>query len=283
MSNKNEPAPWQQGSMKTPVNKTSKKTLMQTTHTKTPEQGDKGTIGNEPLYKGDLSSEEVERRFNKESTPTEDNAPQKKPEPNTKRLGTFYNQCSYEIPSKLPQSMCDVMSDYFGNLDSQRPQSDDIKNVDVTWGNHNDWVGPFLYQYIAQANEHLFQYDITGLYFNELCHISMNEGSEYQWHSDSNDTNYLAFEPPHSRSYLNYPKTEYVRKLSFVLQLSDGDDYEGGDVKLRLNTPNENVIHMNRDRGVMAVFDSRTRQCVEPVTKGTRKAVVGWAIGPRWK
>ena len=39
---------------------------------------------------------------------------------------------------------------------------------------------------------------------------------------------------------------------------------------------------MPRKRGVVALFDSRTQHRVEKVTKGTRKALVGWCVGSHW-
>ena len=80
--------------------------------------------------------------------------------------------------------------------------------------------------------------------------------------------------------YLN-KQTEYVRKLSFTLQLSDPDDYEGGNVEL-INEANENYI-APRQRGTIILFDSRTQHRVNKVTKGTRRSIVGWVVGPRWK
>ena len=39
---------------------------------------------------------------------------------------------------------------------------------------------------------------------------------------------------------------------------------------------------MPRKRGCIALFDSKTLHRVMPVTKGTRKALVGWCLGPQW-
>ena len=38
-----------------------------------------------------------------------------------------------------------------------------------------------------------------------------------------------------------------------------------------------------RKRGTIVLFDSRTQHRVLKVTKGTRKSIVGWTVGPRWK
>ena len=72
-----------------------------------------------------------------------------------------------------------------------------------------------------------------------------------------------------------------VRKLSFALQLSDPDDYEGGNVQL-LDESGSNYL-APRKRGTMILFDSRTQHRVLKVTKGVRKSIVGWTVGPRWK
>ena len=74
---------------------------------------------------------------------------------------------------------------------------------------------------------------------------------------------------------------EMVRKLSFSLQLSHPDDYEGGNVQL-LDEAGKSYI-TPRQRGTIVLFDSRTQHRVLKVTKGVRKSIVGWTVGPRWK
>ena len=72
-----------------------------------------------------------------------------------------------------------------------------------------------------------------------------------------------------------------VRKLSFAMQLSSPDDYEGGNVQL-LDESGKSYI-MPRKKGSIMLFDSRTQHRVHKVTKGVRKSIVGWTVGPRWK
>ena len=38
-----------------------------------------------------------------------------------------------------------------------------------------------------------------------------------------------------------------------------------------------------KQRGTMIVFDSRVRHRVRKIKSGTRKSIVGWVVGPRWK
>ena len=65
------------------------------------------------------------------------------------------------------------------------------------------------------------------------------------------------------------------------MQLSDPDDYEGGNVQL-MDEGGESYI-CPRQRGCIVLFDSRTPHRVQKVTKGIRKSIVGWTVGPRWK
>jgi PKHD-type hydroxylase len=74
---------------------------------------------------------------------------------------------------------------------------------------------------------------------------------------------------------------EMVRKLSFALQLSSPDDYEGGNVQL-MDEAGKSYV-MPRKKGSMVLFDSRTQHRVLKVKKGVRKSIVGWVVGPRWK
>ena len=63
------------------------------------------------------------------------------------------------------------------------------------------------------------------------------------------------------------------------MQLSDENDYEGGDLVFHTGYAKEKA---NRGKGSVIVFDSRVYHEVTPVTKGTRKSLVCWARGPRW-
>ena len=77
--------------------------------------------------------------------------------------------------------------------------------------------------------------------------------------------------------------TENVRKLSFSLQLSDPDDYEGGNVILLDEGGSNRKYVAPRKKGSIILFDSRTKHCVNVVKKGIRKSIVGWVVGPRWR
>ena len=75
--------------------------------------------------------------------------------------------------------------------------------------------------------------------------------------------------------------SQKIRKLSLILQLSDPDDYEGGEVQF-MNSSGKSFF-APKTRGTILVFDSRTMHRVKKVTSGNRKSIVAWVEGPRWK
>lgn len=75
--------------------------------------------------------------------------------------------------------------------------------------------------------------------------------------------------------------TGYDRKLSFILQLSNADEYEGGELEfqhIRDWDPSQ-----FKQKGKMLVFPSVMYHRVAPVTAGVRRSLVGWVEGAPWR
>ena len=70
-----------------------------------------------------------------------------------------------------------------------------------------------------------------------------------------------------------------MRKLSFILQLSDPDDYEGGSFCIHTGVKE----YPEMKQGSIYAFPSYMLHEVEPVTKGKRCTLVWWANGPNFK
>lgn len=70
-----------------------------------------------------------------------------------------------------------------------------------------------------------------------------------------------------------------VRKLSLTLQLTDGSEYQGGDLEFLDN------IEAGRQRalGTVTIFPSFLAHRVSPVTSGIRHSLVAWACGPSFR
>lgn len=67
------------------------------------------------------------------------------------------------------------------------------------------------------------------------------------------------------------------RKLTIIVQLSDEDDYDGGNLIVQNY---EKFQIMPRKRGTIIIFPSFLLHKVEPVTRGIRNSLVTFAYGP---
>jgi PKHD-type hydroxylase len=147
-----------------------------------------------------------------------------------------------------------------------------------TWIPENHWISGFFWHYIQKANRENFLYELTCIDDGSLQYTFYNKGQFYDWHSDSNLANYYT---PNTFLECLQPPLEHIRKLSAVIQLSDENSYEGGD--LEIQDEDLNVYKAPREQGTIIIFDSRSRHRVTKVTKGVRKSIVCWVLGPRWK
>lgn len=157
------------------------------------------------------------------------------------------------------------------------------RNSQNAWIPTSHWVGGFVWHYVQRANRNNFLFDLTNIEGESIQYTRYREGEFYSWHDDVNPSNFYApieGKENWASNFVN-ESVEKVRKLSFVLQLSDPDDYEGGNLQL-LDESKVSYI-APRQRGTIILFDSRTSHRVQKVTSGERKSLVGWVVGPRWK
>ena len=202
----------------------------------------------------------------------------------------------------LPKDIVNILDDYVSEkFDSEMKDSELIgrhkdknkRNSENAWINTNHWIAGFLWHYVNKANRENFLYDLTNIDGENLQYTKYSEGQYYNWHNDAGINNY--YKPQYVANSGNsnddsdnlqvtdFLKTscELVRKLSFTLQLSDPDEYEGGNVQL-IDDSGKSYI-APRQRGTIILFDSRTQHRVIKVKKGVRKSIVGWVLGPRWR
>ncbi len=162
----------------------------------------------------------------------------------------------------------------------------DKRNSQNAWVPTTHWLGGFMWHYIERANRENFLYDLRCIDGESMQYTQYGPGQFYSWHNDAGIAG--AYKPQSvgnrqeglANDFLN-ENIELVRKLSFVLQLSDPDDYEGGNLQL-LDEGGASYF-APRKRGTIILFDSRTQHRVLPVKSGLRKSIVGWTVGPRWK
>jgi PKHD-type hydroxylase len=126
----------------------------------------------------------------------------------------------------------------------------------------NKWIFERFTGLINNANERFFKFELSRL--ESLQYTVYNKGQFYRDHMD------LGYKNPNNA----------IRKLSFTMQLSDPADYDGGELLIK-HGPTPDVARKNR--GAITIFPSYIMHEVTPVTRGTRKSIVGWVTGPRWR
>ena len=115
---------------------------------------------------------------------------------------------------------------------------------------------------IIYSNENYFAYDIYSWFAENFLKLNIyteNDG-EYDWHIDGNATNMVV---------------DY--KMTVVMNISDDNNYEGGQFEL-LNGP-----EFNLKKGEIIIFGSHHAHRVKPVTSGIRKTLTFWVNGPKWR
>ena len=196
-----------------------------------------------------------------------------------------------DIPEKIVETIEEDLTFNFQNQMGDSKLMGDALNRDKRNSKNaciptTHWTAGFVWHYIERANRENFLYDIRNIDGENMQFTQYDVGEFYSWHNDAGISG--QYKPVsvgnhhegRAQDYLN-ENLELVRKLSFVVQLSDPDDYEGGN--LQLLAEDGKSYFAPRKRGTVIVFDSRTSHRVLKVTKGIRKSLVGWVVGPRWK
>ena len=118
---------------------------------------------------------------------------------------------------------------------------------------------------ISTVNSNGWRFDLAGFVADDMPYVMRYPESmqgHNDWHMDM------------GRAYAA------SRKLGFTIQLTNPDDYEGGDLEF-YNV--EIGAKSMRQKGTLAIFPTYWLHRVTPVTKGTRDAVVGWVHGPSFR
>jgi len=160
----------------------------------------------------------------------------------------------------------DALEKQHSKLDKGELSPKEIRISDIAWinpDNETKWIFDKLSWILRQLNAQFYRFNITG--FDEpLQYTTYNgreedgEGGHYYWHRDTGG--------------------DSPRKLSLVMQLSEPDEYEGGE--LEILGGNGQILRVDKKKGFIAMFPSYHSHRVTPVTSGVRKSLVVWASGP---
>ena len=198
--------------------------------------------------------------------------------------------------SAIPPRICDDIIKYglsqaetmartggYDNRELTKKEIKDIKrkrNSDVVWLNDR-WIYKEIQPYVDQANKNAgwnFQWD-----WSESCQFTKYKLNQYyDWHCDSWD-----------KPYIEEGSTKgKIRKLSMTCQLTDGSEYEGGELEFDFRNYDPHMRDESKHRiqckeilpkGSIIVFPSFVWHRVKPVTKGVRYSLVVWNLGYPFK
>ena len=163
---------------------------------------------------------------------------------------------------EIPDEICDYI---INNIDDNLYKKGKVannklnstRNVNIQTTNIN-WINALLGGYIRYANSENFHYNLSDNDIESAQISKYSVGEYYDEHIDFGKDNNL------------------TRKLSLTVQLSDENDYEGGDLIFYTGSVREQAP---RGKGSVIVFDSRLYHEITPVSKGTRYSLVKWYHG----
>lgn len=155
-----------------------------------------------------------------------------------------------------------------------RQQKIDVRNVQtmpISMDTPHYWIYKRIYDYIEVANKEYYDFR---LYENVDGKIQ---------HSMQEPINYLRYTAPDNKYdwHLDIGEDSYTRKLSVIIQLSESDEYEGGDFQYFV-TGIHDLPKQCREKASVIVFPSYVSHRITKVTKGCRESLVTWIRGPRF-
>tara|TARA_R100000322_G_scaffold141435_1_gene97236 strand:+ start:1379 stop:2011 length:633 start_codon:yes stop_codon:yes gene_type:complete len=208
-------------------------------------------------------------------------------------LSNYY----WYFKSAIPPKVCDDIIKYglskeevmaktggIGNRKLKKQEVRDLKRKrfsDVVWLT-DPWIYKEIYPYIYRANKNAgwnFEYENSEAF--QFTKYKLNQ--HYDWHIDS-------WEKPYDKPNSN--QHGKIRKLSMTCQLSDGSEYEGGELEFdfknyapHMRDSSKHVVQAKEilPKGSIIVFPSFVWHRVQPVTKGVRYSLVLWTLGYPYK
>lgn len=137
------------------------------------------------------------------------------------------------------------------------------RNSTIRWVQDVPGITNTLWPYVWEANRMAYNFDINCIFEVQFTEYNGAENEFYSWHND-----------------VDWDRDSgYDRKMSVVIQLSDPEDYEGGEFQFRYMQAPEGF----KKRGSVLTFPSYLEHQVTTVTEGTRYSLVTWVEGPRWR
>ena len=159
---------------------------------------------------------------------------------------------------KSPGAVVEVkrINDYSKTIQATQAVVNETRRADTAvleLDDKTEWMYKKIHTAVKSFNNNLWNFDIS--YAERLEYLSYPEGSYFNWHYDVAETGHAAH-----------------RKLIAVIQLSDKDEYEGGE--LDFFTGSEEKTIAMKEIGSLIIFPTYIFHKVSKVLKGKREALI---------
>ncbi len=183
----------------------------------------------------------------------------------------------FEKPDFLDSESLNTINSYFQDIDMQASatrneqgkksvSNNSYRTSRVGWIPKQDqylWLYKKMGDLVNEANSQLWNFDLFGMAEPiQLTEYHANEEGHYDWHTD-----------------VGAGKTS-LRKLSITIQVSDGADYQGGELQFMSRRAPQVA---EKKAGSAYVFPSYLLHRVKPVSQGIRRSIVVWVSGPPFR
>ena len=128
---------------------------------------------------------------------------------------------------------------------------------------NSHWLYDTLFPLAIEANQMYYHFDIDIVTDPIHYVVYPEDGGHLDWHMD------------------NGALGTNKRKLAMTVQLSDSDDYTGGEFEIWGGGKDSKILP--RQKGDVIVFPTFLLHRVRPITSGQRKCLVFWTGGRQFK
>ena len=189
-----------------------------------------------------------------------------RPETDSQNYYFFHNGFNKEELNKIEQNISNLPWHTASTADGDKK---DNRRSNIKWIPQNEdwfWLYEKLSNMAVEANDTLWKFDLTQIP-EQIQYTEYHAPvGHYDWHADIG------------------PGILSKRKVSITVQLSEPDEYEGGNLELfKGGSMDGPFIQAERSTGCVFLFPSYMMHRVTPVTKGTRKSFVLWLGGGHYK
>ena len=174
------------------------------------------------------------------------------------------------IKNAIADVSCDQMIAKFESFKSEKAEvgggstqgtvNTEIRDVNKVPITNEIGIGATLTGIGLNMNNRAWKFDIT--HSNQTEYLRYDADGHYKTHVDT----------------YNIPTEKETRKITVLAFLND--DFEGG--KLYLENGDQRT-YPEQKKGTVIAFPSYINHGVEPVTKGIRRSIVTWMVGPWFK